>query len=183
MTTAPISLQDEFIKTAFMDTSSPHDGAVFFSGPKAKRKAKKLSSTSEDYQTVIDTPALKEFNKYQKHYFGPDADISLQDAYFIGDCISEYFAKNATGTVRIFLDGVKPHGTFNRAEMPELTTNDKIDKFLVYDAAPFDKNTEPFSEMEMTHEELKEYVAHKVEKIPPRAIGQSLKCTEGTAPA
>ncbi len=173
MTDTPQSLQDEFVNTAFLDTSSPHDGAVFFSGPKAKRKAVRLAKTDPDnYKTVVNTPALKAFNAYQPHYFGKNASFSLQEAYFIGDCISEYFASNATGTVHVYLDGVKPHGTFNRVELPELLENPDVTGFLVYDLSP-EGGLSPDGEA-MTKEKLQSYVKSCTDRRSFRGIGQSL---------
>lgn len=179
----PITLQDEFINTAFEDASSPHNGAIFFSGPKAKRKACKMSrSNLEKYRTVVDTVALQKFNKFQPHYFGKKATFSLQEAYFIGDCISESFANNASGSVRVYLDGVKPHGTFNRVEIATLLKNDKITDFLVYDASPRNNKIQPFEEMRMSKDELRNYIDQTIKIVPFRDIGQSL-VTKKTSPS
>ena len=167
------SIVDNFLDIATMDVSSPHDGAVFFSGPKAKRKAKKLARQSDgEMMTVIDTPALTEFVKNQRHYFGKDAKMSLQEGYLVGDWISERFSEQATGTVRVYLDGVKPHGTFNRAEVPALLDNPNVDKFLVYDAQPTVRGVQPFQEMELNKEDFETYILRKIECMPDRRIGQ-----------
>jgi hypothetical protein len=172
-TTAPISLQEAFIKTAFKDTSSPENKAVFFSGPKAKRKMAKLCSKSDGFANVCQSEALGAFNEYQSFAFGKNATISLQDYYFIGDCISEAFADNASGTVRIYLDGVKGDGTFNRAEIPALLKNDKVTDFLVYDAMPKQSGIEPFEEIQMNKEELRDYIDRSIVGQVSRGIHQS----------
>ena len=168
------SIIDNFFEIAMMDVSSPHDGAVFFSGPKAKRNATKLAAKSHgEKMTVIDTPALTEFVKHQRHYFGRDAKMTLEEGYTIGDWISERFAEQVSGEVRVYLDGVKPHGTFNRAEVPALLENDKIDRFLVYDSQPSIRDVGPFEEIELNRDDFKSYIERKVECVPDRRIGRN----------
>ncbi|MCB1593225.1 MAG: hypothetical protein KDI90_12320 [Alphaproteobacteria bacterium] len=166
-------LQEMFLDIALMDASSPHDGAVFFSGPGAKRRAKKLCDKSDGaMKTVIDTPALKEFVRHQSHYFGRDSKLTLQEGYTVGDWISERFAAEASGTVRVFLDGIKPHGTFNRAEVPALLENEDIDRFLVYDSKPTLRGIEPYEEMEFNRADFETYIERKLVGIPDRRMSE-----------
>lgn len=163
-----------FLEIALMDASSPHDGAVFFSGPGAKRKAKQICDKSDGaMKTVIETPALKEFVKHQSHYFGRNATMSLQEGYTVGDWISERFAAEASGTVRVYLDGIKPHGTFNRAEVPALLANPKIDRFLVYDSRPSLRDVEPYQEMEFNREDFETYIERKLIGVPDRRMSDN----------
>lgn len=158
-----MELQNMFLEIALMDASSPRDGAVFFSGPTAKRKAKQMCDKSDGgMKTVIETPALREFVQHQCHYFGKNAKLSLQEGYAVGDWISERFAAEASGTVRVFLDGIKPHGTFNRAEVPALLANPKVDRFLVYDARPSLRDVGPFEAMEFNREDFATYIERKL---------------------
>lgn len=157
------SLHEKFLEIALLDTSSPHNGAIFFSGPAAKKEAKKVAEKSNGtMKTVIDTPALKEFCEHQSYYFGKNSELSLEEGYFIGDCISERFAQDASGTVKVFLDGIKPHGTFNRAEVPALLNNPKVDKFLVYDTTPSIHNVTRFQEMEFNKADFATYIERKL---------------------
>lgn len=168
------TLQEKFLDIALMDTSSPVDGAVFFSGPKAKRKAGKMVKQSDgDMKTVIDTPALKEFVKNQSHYFGKDSLLSLEEGYAVGDWISERFAENAKGDVHICIDGVKPHGTFNRAEVPALLDNPDLDKFYVYDSQPSVRGVQPFEQMEFNREDFQTYLERKLIGRVDRRLDQS----------
>ncbi len=168
------SLQEKFLDIALMDTSSPVDGAVFFSGPKAKRKAGKMVKQSGgDMKTVIDTPALKEFVKNQSHYFGKNSLLSLEEGYAVGDWISERFAENAKGNVHICIDGVKPHGTFNRAEVPALLDNPDLDKFYVYDSQPSVRGVQPFEQMEFNREDFQTYLERKLIGRVDRRLDQS----------
>ncbi len=168
------TLQEKFLDIALMDTSSPVDGAVFFSGPKAKRKAGKMVRQSDgDMKTVIDTPALKEFVKNQSHYFGKDSLLSLEEGYAVGDWISERFAENAKGNVHICIDGVKPHGTFNRAEVPALLDNPDLDKFYVYDSQPSVRGVQPFEPMEFNRQDFQTYLERKLIGRVDRRLDQS----------
>lgn len=167
-----LSLHEKFLEIALMDTSSPHDGAIFFSGPAAKKEAKKLAEKSNGtMKTVIDTPALKEFSQHQSYYFGKNAELSLEEGYFIGDCISEKFAQDASGTVRVFLDGIKPHGTFNRAEVPALLKNPNVDRFLVYDTTPSIHDITRFQEMEFNKADFATYIERKLVGLTDRRLG------------
>lgn len=159
-------LMDEFLKTTEMDTSSPENGAVFFSGPKAKRLAKKMSKNG-DFVNVTQTQALTEFNKWQRHCYGDDGFISIQDYYAVGDWISEKFANEATGVVTVCLDGIKPHGTFARAEIPALFMNDNVTHFVVYDYAGADGKPEP---VEMSKSDFADYVNAKLAGMKDRRL-------------
>ena len=159
-------LMDEFLKTAGMDTSSPENGAVFFSGPKAKRLARKMCNSGE-FVNVMQTQALTEFNKWQRHCYGDDGFISLQDYYTVGDWISEKFANEAVGAVTVCLDGIKPHGTFARAEIHVLFRNDNVTHFVVYDYSGADGKPEP---VEMSKSDFADYVKAKLTGVRDRRL-------------
>ena len=171
------TLQDEFINAALLDTSSPRNGAIFFSGPKAKRQAKKVVSGSNgEKKTVIETDALKEFNNQQSLYFGKDAIFSIDEAYFIGDCISEGFARDASGTVDVYIDGIKPHGTFARAEFPALLDNLDVDSFVVYDYASLKgQSNSVLQGLPMTKDEFACYITDKISGLADRRLGSRPK--------
>jgi hypothetical protein len=167
------------LDTASLDTSSPQDGAVFFSGARAKRAAKKLAgSKNNDFKTVIDTDALKAFNTMQSHYFGRNASVSVEEAYFVGDCISENFAGNATGSIRVYLDGIKPHGTFARCEVPQLIQNTNITEFVIYDYDGVDlaagQKVEPIT---LDCNEFKAYIECKLAGKCDRRLGNQAQAS------
>ena len=172
--TTTVNLVDDFLRTVTLDTSSPENGAVFFSGAKAKRAAKKACKSS-DFKNVTQTEALEEFNKWQKHCYGSDGFLSLQDYFAVGDWISEKFAQDASGSVAVYLDGVKPHGTFARAEIPALIANDKVTDFTVYDFAGSEGKPEPVS---MSKSEFGQYMKQKLEGVRDRRFSSAAPASE-----
>lgn len=176
-------MQDSFLSVALLDASSPPDGAIFFSGPRAKRAAKQAVTRSDGkLQTVLDTEALSEFNKWQPLYFGKDAKFSIAEAYFIGDCISESFARNASGAVTIYLDGIKPHGTFARAELPTLLQNPNVEKFIVHDYGTVDmRSAQAPTPVEMDKQKLAQYIQNRIDGVPDRRLSVG-RAPGGAAP-
>lgn len=169
--------KEALINTAFMDTASPTDGAIFFSGPKAKRLVKQLVKSSDGAMvSVLDTPALQEFNQYQHLYFGKNAVMSIEEGYEVGRWISEKFASEASGNVTIVIDGkVKPHGTFNVAEFSVLLKNPNVTGFTVidYDTIKGQHNAQP-ERIPMNKEDCKAYVEKKLAGVADRRQGQRI---------
>lgn len=178
------TLQDKFVNIAFMDCSSPPDSAIFFSGPRAKRAAKAdVARSGGERKTVLETEALNEFNKWQPLYFGQNAKFSISEAYFIGDCISESFARQASGKVTIYLDGIKPHGTFARAELPTLLSNPAITQFVVHDFGKVDLRAgQQPAGIVMDKEQLQSYINRHTEGMPDRRLGGARKGADAGAP-
>ena len=106
-----------------IDVSSAPNSAVFYSGPGNRALAEQYAADNNG-STIEMTPGGSWLDNEQ--LFGPDSQLSPDQATQVWSAASGRFAQGASGDVTAFTQGSRPQSIFNTVEAPALQNNPNV---------------------------------------------------------
>ncbi len=100
-----------------IDVSTAPDTAVFYSGPGNRALAEQYAAANGG-STIERTPGGNWLDN--EKLFGPDSQLSPDQATQVWSTASRRYAENASGNVTAFTEGSRPQSIYNTVKYPTL---------------------------------------------------------------